>query len=43
VDVELGPYRMGPDFAPRPATGAAAEAILSDVRAHSRGRFRRSR
>ena len=40
VDVELGPYRMGADFAPRPATGAAAEAILADVRAHSRGRFR---
>lgn len=39
VDVELGPYRMGADFAPRPVTGAAAERILADVRAHSRGRF----
>lgn len=40
VDVELGPYRLGPDFAPRPVRGAAAEEILADVRAHSRGRFR---
>ena len=40
VDVELGPYRMGTDFAPRPVTGAAAGAILADVRDHSRGRFR---
>ena len=41
VDVELGPYRMGADFAPRPVTGAAAAAILADVREHSRGRFAR--
>ena len=40
VDVELGPYRMGADFAPRPVTGEAAEGILADVREHSRGRFR---
>ena len=40
VDVELGPYRMGADFAPRPVRGATAAAILADVRAHSRGRFR---
>ena len=39
VDVELEPYRMTPDFAPRPVTGAAARAILRDVRAVSRGRF----
>ena len=31
VDVELGPYRMGSDFAPRPLTGAAGEAVLDDV------------
>jgi poly-gamma-glutamate synthesis protein (capsule biosynthesis protein) len=41
VDVELGPYRMGPDFAPRPVRGAAADAILADVREHSTGRFAR--
>jgi len=41
VGVELGPYRMGPDLAPQPVTGAAADAILDDVRAHSRGRFAR--
>jgi poly-gamma-glutamate synthesis protein (capsule biosynthesis protein) len=40
VDVELGPYRMGPDFAPRPVRGAAAAGVLGDVRAHSWGRFR---
>ena len=38
--IDLDPYRMGADFAPRPVTGAAAERILADVRAHSRGRFR---
>ena len=38
--IELGPYRMGADFAPRPVTGDAAEAILADVHDHSRGRFR---
>jgi poly-gamma-glutamate synthesis protein (capsule biosynthesis protein) len=37
VDVDLGPYRMGADFAPRPVTGAAADAILADVREHSPG------
>jgi poly-gamma-glutamate synthesis protein (capsule biosynthesis protein) len=39
ADVELGPYRMGADFSPRPVTGAAGEEILSDVRDHSTGRF----
>lgn len=39
ADVELGPYRMGADFAPRPVSAAVADAILSDVRAHSQGRF----
>jgi poly-gamma-glutamate synthesis protein (capsule biosynthesis protein) len=41
VAVELGPYRMGADFAPRPVTGAEASRILGDVRQHSRGRFAR--
>ena len=41
VDVRLGPYRMDADFAPRPLRGAEAEAVLSDVRAHSTGRFAR--
>jgi len=39
VDIELGPYRMDTGFAPRPVTGAAAAAILADVREHSLGRF----
>ncbi len=38
--IRLEPYRMGPDFAPRPVRGAAAEGILADVRSTSRGRFR---
>jgi poly-gamma-glutamate synthesis protein (capsule biosynthesis protein) len=38
--LRLEPYRMGPDFAPRPVRGAAAERILADVRSTSRGRFR---
>ncbi len=40
VDVELQPYRMGPDFAPRPVRGRAAAGILADVRSTSSGRFR---
>jgi poly-gamma-glutamate capsule biosynthesis protein CapA/YwtB (metallophosphatase superfamily) len=40
VDVDLGPYRMGADFAPRPLTGADAAAVLADVRAHHVGRYR---
>jgi poly-gamma-glutamate capsule biosynthesis protein CapA/YwtB (metallophosphatase superfamily) len=40
VDVALGPYRMGPDFSPRPATGDVAAGILADVRAHHVGDYR---
>lgn len=40
VDVDLGAYRMGTDFAPRPLRGAAAEEVLADVRDNSSGRFR---
>lgn len=39
ADVDLGAYRMGTDFAPRPLRGAAAEEVLADVRANSTGRF----
>ena len=39
ADVRLEPYRMGPDFAPRPVRGAVADGILADVRSTSRGRF----
>lgn len=39
ADIELGAYRMGDDFAPRPLRGAAAEEVLADVRDHSTGRF----
>jgi len=35
--VRLEPYRMGPDFAPRPVRGAVADGILADVRSTSRG------
>jgi poly-gamma-glutamate synthesis protein (capsule biosynthesis protein) len=38
--IRLEPYRMGPDFAPRPVRGAAAEEILADVQSTSHGRFR---
>ena len=31
VDTHLTPYVIGPDFAPRPARGARARAILDDV------------
>jgi poly-gamma-glutamate synthesis protein (capsule biosynthesis protein) len=38
--LRLVPYRLSPaDFAPRPVRGAAADEILADVRATSRGRF----
>jgi poly-gamma-glutamate capsule biosynthesis protein CapA/YwtB (metallophosphatase superfamily) len=40
VEVELEPYRMGADFAPRPLRGAGAAAVLADVRAHHVGRYR---
>ncbi len=40
VDVVLGPYRLGADFAPRPVRGQAAAGILADVRAHHVGRYR---
>ena len=40
VDVALEPYRMGPDFAPRPVRGDVAAGILADVRSGSFGRFR---
>jgi poly-gamma-glutamate capsule biosynthesis protein CapA/YwtB (metallophosphatase superfamily) len=33
--VELTPYRLDATFTPRPATGPGAQAILSDVHAHS--------
>jgi poly-gamma-glutamate capsule biosynthesis protein CapA/YwtB (metallophosphatase superfamily) len=39
VDVALQPYRMGPDFAPRPVRGEVAAGILADVRSASFGRF----
>jgi poly-gamma-glutamate capsule biosynthesis protein CapA/YwtB (metallophosphatase superfamily) len=39
VDVALEPYRMGPDFAPRPVSGDVAAGILADVRSGSFGRF----
>ncbi len=39
ADIRLEPYRMGPDFAPRPVRGAVAEGILADVRSTSRERF----
>lgn len=40
VKVDLGAYRMGTDFAPRPLRGAAAQEVLDDVRTNSTGRFR---
>ncbi|HYO38092.1 MAG TPA: CapA family protein [Nocardioidaceae bacterium] len=38
--VDLVPYRMDSDFAPRPVRGSEADAILSDVWRSSRGPFR---
>jgi hypothetical protein len=32
VDVDLAPYRMDPTFTPRLLHGAAARAVLADVR-----------